>query len=57
MKLQLFLFVSIAICIVVNCDRVKHPKDIIDVPDNCPEGQHLSPDGECVDTWERKIHG
>lgn len=30
------------------------PFEIIDVPDNCPEGQHIDINGECVDGWGRK---
>lgn len=69
MKLQILLFVLFVSYVISlpshnhhnkkghhkNDDNLMQTRDIIVVPDRCPEGQHLSPEGECVVTWGRKV--
>lgn len=30
-------------------------REFIDVPNNCPEGQHVDINGFCVDSWGRNV--
>lgn len=57
MKKQLCLVLLITILIVVNSkpvNQTKQPKTIVVVPPRCSEGEHLTADGKCVETWGRK---